>query len=420
MCDYKLWMENINNNNTDFKMKPNVYKIILFNLLNNENNINVNIPLVIANNYFIWTIIHILKIPKKILNHFHLQLNNSLNSNNINNCETPKEDNSDDKDEIYKNYIFDEKYLLKNINQKENIDYKTNNRIIEKLCLNLENKIVLAKIDLIYIELICKNINDLCLGNSLIIEEEFTTIKNTAITLTKLLINFLQIPNSGFIEQDSSIEEIICFSLEKVANNLYDESYFNKQLGNLPKIMEVISEYETNQNLINNFVKSMALSAIYLISILDRLKQKDDNNSPLKCLYKKIKYNINELLKEKDSNNIDNNRFTILYEKKSKIIFYDDIFLYHCYLNNGMNNVEINDIIFIKNSIKSTDKINDKLIFKINNDIIINFDCDETGEKELQNLENKFKEIRDNIKNNFPKIYKRLYLDNVLKYAEQL
>ena len=414
MCDYKLWMENINNNNTDLKMKPNVFKIIFFNLLNNENNINVNIPLVIANNYFIWTIIHILHIPNEILNHFHLQLNYSLDYNNNKNCETPKEPNNDDKDEIYKNYIFDEKYLIKNIIQKKN-DYTTNNIIIEKLCLNLENKIVLAKIDLIYIELICKNINDLCLGNSLTIEKEFTTIKNTAITLIKLLINFLQIPDSGFIEQDSSIEEIICISLEKVSNNLYDESYFNKQLSNLPKIMDVISEYETNQNLVNNFVKSMALSVIYLINILDRLKQKNDNNSLLKCLYKKIKYNISELLKEKDSNNSDNNRFKILYEQETKIIFYDDLFLYHCYLNNGMKtNVEINDIIFIKNSIESTDKINDKLIFKINNDIIIKFDCNETGENELKNLENKFKEIRDNIKNNFPKNYERLYLDNIL------
>ena len=421
MCDYKLWMENINNNKKDLKMKPNVFKIILFNLLNNENNINVNIPLVIANNYFIWTIIHILKIPNKILNHFHLQLNYTLDNNNNKKCETPKEDNNDVQDEIYKNYIFDEKYLLKNIEQKENIDYKTNNIIIEKLCLNLENKIVLAKIDLIYIELICKNINDLCLVNSLTIEKEFSTVKNTAITLIKLLINFLQIPDSGFIEQDSSIEEIICISLEKVANNLYDESYFNKQLGNLPKIMDVISEYETNQNKVNNFVKSMALSVIYLINILDRLKPKNDNNSPLKCLYKKIKYNISELLKEKDSKNNDNNRYTILYEQKSKIIFYDDLFLYHCYLNNGMNsNVEINDIIFIKNIFESIDKINNKCIFKINNDIIIKFDCDETGVNEFQNLQNKFKEIRDNIKNNFPKNYERLYLDNIFKYAEQL
>ena len=422
MCDYKVWMENLNNNNKDYKMKPNVYKIILNNLLNNENNINVNIPLVIANNYFIWTIIHKLCIPKKILNHFHLKLNSSLEKNINKNTETPKEDdnNNNDKEQIYKKFIFDENYLIKNLDEKEKDDYKTNNLLIEKLCLNLENKILLAKIELIYIELICKNINDLCLGDSLNIDKEVTTLKTTSINLINLLINFLQIPDGGFIENDSSFEEIVCLSLEKVINNIYDISFYNKQLSNLPKIMAVISEYESNKNSIKgNLVKSMVLSVMYLITIIERLKQKND--SPFKYLYKRKKYNIKEILKEKDSNNSDKNRFKILYEQKSKIIFYDELFLYHCYLDNGMNSiVEINDIIFIKNSKENNSKLNDKLIYKINNDIIINFNCDEEGENEFKILDNKFKEIRDNIKNNFPKNYEKFNLDNILKYVKQL
>lgn len=417
MCNYKFWMDNLNKTKTDFKMKPNVYKIILFNLLNNENNINVNIPLVIANNYFIWAIIHKLKIPSKILNHFYLQLNSS--STDIDN---PKDDDDStkDKDDIYNKFIFDEKYLIKKLNEKD-IDYKTNNIIIEKLCLNLENKILLAKIDLIYIELICKNINYLCLGNKLNIENEVATLKSTSINLIKLLKNIMQIP-SDVIEQNTSVEEIVCCSLEKLANNLYDDSFFNKQLGNLPKIMEVISEYEANKNVYKgNLVKNLVLSVLFLINILERIKQKNNCDSPFRCLYKKKNYVFNDIVQEKDINDSHKNRFAMLYKKKLKVIFYDDIFLYSCYLANGINgNFEINNIIFINNSNESNDKLNDKLLFKINNEVIFNFNSDEEGEMQLKQLENMFKEMRDNVKNDFSKNVERFNLESILKYVEQL
>ena len=425
MCDYKLWMENINNiNKSDVKFKPNVFKIILFNLLNNENNINVNFALVIANNYFIWTIIHKLNLPKIVSDHLHLQLSANLNENKtINNPETQKKINQDE--ELYKLFVFDEKYMINNLKAKENEDYQTNNIIIEKLCLNLENKILLAKIELIYIELICKNINDLCIDNSPNNEKNIATLKNTSINLIKLLINFLQIPDGGFIAPDSSYEEIVCISLEKVANNLLDDSYFNKQLSNLPRIMEIISEYETNKNDIKgNLVHSITLSVIYLINIIERLNKKNNSNSPFKCLHKKIKYNIGEILDEKiiDNNNNEKKRFNVLYEQKSKIIFYDDLFLYQCYLINGRSSkVEINDIIFIKNLNENKDKNNDKISFKINNDIFINFNNDNEGENEFNNFEEDYMKMKDNIKNNFPNNYKdRFDLKKLYNYAEEL
>ena len=431
MCDYKLWMENINknnnlnnnqNNNQNLKFKPNVFRIILFNLLNNENNINVNIPLVIVNNYFIWTIIHKLNISKLIMNHFSLHIPSSSNNNIINNTSTPSpssetpETSINNEDKLYNKFVFDEKYITKNLNTIENIDYKTNNVLIEKLCLNLENKILLAKIELTYIELICKNIKSLCVDK----EKESTTIKNTLINLIKLLINFLQIPDSGFIDKNSSFEEIVVISLEKALNNLNDDSYFNKQLDNLPKIMEIISEYEMNKNIVKgNLVNNMTLTVVYLIIILEELNKKDKSKSPFNYLYKKKKYNIKEILEEKDEN--DKNRFIVLYEQKTKIIFYDDLFLYYCYLTNGRDsNVEINDIIFIKNSNESKDKMNDKLIYKINNEIFINFNCNEEGENECKKIEDNYNELKNKIKNDFPKEYTKFNLNNILKYAEEL
>ena len=265
-------------------------------------------------------------------------------------------------------------------------------------------------------ELICKNIKSLCVDK----EKESTTIKNTLINLIKLLINFLQIPDSGFIDKNSSFEEIVVISLEKALNNLNDDSYFNKQLDNLPKIMEIISEYEMNKNIVKgNLVNNMTLTVVYLIIILEELNKKDKSKSPFNYLYKKKKYNIKEILEEKDEN--DKNRFIVLYEQKTKIIFYDDLFLYYCYLTNGRDsNVEINDIIFIKNSNESKDKMNDKLIYKINNEIFINFNCNEEGENECKKIEDNYNELKNKIKNDFPKECAKFNLNNILKYAEEL
>ena len=216
-----------------------------------------------------------------------------------------------------------------------------------------------------------------------------------------------------------SFEEIACISLLKVASNINDDSYFNNQLSNLPKLMEIISEYESNKGEIKgNLVKNLVLSVVYLINILERLTKKNKSKNPFKCLNKKEKYNLNEILEEKEDN--DKMRFMILYETKSKIVFYDDLFLYHCYLQNGRGSIEISDILFIKNAKEEISKSNDKTIFKISNAIIISFNCNEEGDTDLKKLEDAFKELKENIKENFPKNYSRLDLKNILKYVEEM
>jgi hypothetical protein len=243
MCDYKQWMENLNNKEkSNIKFKPNIFRITLFNLLNNENNIDVDIPLLIINNYLIWCILHKLNIPKKILEHFQLHKYSLKEKNDIKKeinktAETPKDINSEDY--LYKLFTFDNDYLMKNYESKKEPNFNTNLNMIEKLCINLENKIILAKVELIYIELICKNINSLCVDDDPNKDKIIQMIKSTALKLIKLLINFLQIPESGFIEPESSFEETVCIYVKQMATNINDESLYNQQLGNLPKIMEI-------------------------------------------------------------------------------------------------------------------------------------------------------------------------------------
>jgi hypothetical protein len=341
----------------------------------------------------------------------------------INNKQTPTDESTKnskrEEDQIYTQFVFGEDYLIKNLSKIENNDYRTNNILIEKLCLNLENKILLTKIELIYIELICKNINSLCVDDSSNKEKTINILKNTSINLIKILTNIFQVPDNGFIEENMSFEEIACISLLKVASNINDDSYFNNQLSNLPKLMEIISEYESNKGEIKgNLVKNLVLSVVYLINILERLTKKNKSKSPFKCLNKKEKYNLNEILEEKEDN--DKMRFMILYETKSKIVFYDDLFLYHCYLQNGRGSIEISDILFIKNAKEEISKSNDKTNFKISNAIIISFNCNEEGDTDLKKLEDAFKELKENIKENFPKNYTRLDLKNILKYVEEM
>ena len=59
-------------------------------------------------------------------------------------------------------------------------------------------------------------------------------------------------------------------------------------------------------------------------------------------------------------------------------------------------------------------------LFFFINEILINFNNDEEGEKEFQKLQDKYMELKNNIKNNFPKEYNRFNLDNILKYVEEL
>ena len=420
MCDYKQWMENLNNKEkSNIKFKPNIFRITLFNLLNNENNIDVDIPLLIINNYLIWCILHKLNIPKKILEHFQLH-KYSLNENNdikkeINKtAETPKDISSEDY--LYKQFIFDNDYLMKNYESKKEPNFNTNLNMIEKLCINLENKIILAKVELIYIELICKNINSLCVDDDPNKDKIIQMIKSTALKLIKLLINFLQIPESGFIDPESSFEETVCIYVKQMATNINDESLYNQQLGNLPKIMEMIPYIEKNVNLVKgNIVKSMIIIIIYLIVIIERLTKKEI--SFFKYLYKHVKYNLKKLLEEKDKENENKNRFQKLYVDKNKIIFYDELYLYQCYFTKESDNdIEIKDIEYIKNSKTISDTSGNKTNFKINNNIIISFNNDEEGSKECKNLAEKYQKWKDSL----PKNYEKYNLNNILNYVEKI
>ena len=420
MCDYKQWMENLNNKEkSNIKFKPNIFRITLFNLLNNENNIDVDIPLLIINNYLIWCILHKLNIPKKILEHFQLH-KYSLNENNdikkeINKtAETPKEISSEDY--LYKLFIFDNNYLMKNYESKKEPNFNTNLNMIEKLCINLENKIILAKVELIYIELICKNINSLCVDDDPNKDKIIQMIKSTALKLIKLLINFLQIPESGFIDPESSFEETVCIYVKQMATNINDESLYNQQLGNLPKIMEMIPYIEKNMNVVKgNIVKSMIIIIIYLIVIIERLTKKEI--SFFKYLYKHVKYNLKKLLEEKDQENENKNRFQKLYVDKNKIIFYDELYLYQCnFTKESDNDIEIKDIEYIKNSKTILDTSGNKTIFKINNNIIISFNNDEEGSKECKNLAEKYQKWKDSL----PKNYEKYNLNNILNYVEKI
>ena len=393
MCDYKQWMENLNNKEqSNIKFKPNIFRITLFNLLNNENNIDVDIPLLIINNYLIWCILHKLNIPKKILEHFQLH-KYSLNENNdikkeINKtAETPKNINSEDY--LYKLFTFDNDYLMKNYESKKEPNFNTNLNMIEKLCINLENKIILAKVELIYIELICKNINSLCVDDDPNKDKIIQMIKSTALKLIKLLINFLQIPESGFIDPESSFEETVCIYVKQMATNINDESLYNQQLGNLPKIMEMIPYIEKNLNVVKgNIVKSMIIIIIYLIVII-----------------------------EKDKENENKNRFQKLYVDKNKIIFYDELYLYQCYYTKESDNdIKIKDIEYIKNSKTILDTSGNKTIFKINNNIIISFNNDEEGSIECKNLAEKYQKWKDSL----PKNYEKYNLNNILNYVEKI
>ena len=423
MCDYKQWMNNLNKKDmNNIKYKPNIFRITLFNLLNNENNININIPLLIINNYLIWAILHKLNIPKKILDEFQINKysisdNNEFKQEFNNSNETPNIQNINlNNESIYKEFIFGNDSLIKNYELKKENNYNTNYNLIEKLCVNLENKIVLAKIEIIYIELICKNINSLCCDNVPNKEKIVEILKHTSINLIKLLINFLQIPESGFIEPDSSFEEYVCIYLKQMATNINDKSYYNQQLANLPKIMDVIAFYEINEGVVKgNLVKNMILIFIYLIKIIERLKKKEEN-SIFKCLYKNIKYNLNKLFELKTEENKESYKFLLFYEQENKIIFYDELFLYQCYLNKSdKSNAEIKDIEFIKKADGIFDSSGKKNKFQINNSIIIFFDKNDEGDKNCKNLEEKFKDLKSRQQN-----FEQYNLKNILNYVEKL
>ena len=141
-------------------------------------------------------------------------------------------------------------------------------------------------------------------------------LKSTSINLIKLLINFLQIPESGYLDPELSFEETVCIFLKQMASNIKDVSLYDQQFGNLPKLIEIIEWYETNEITMKaNLVKNMILIILYLINIIERINKKAED-SIFKCLYKNVKYNLKELLEEKDKKNENVNRFQIFYEQK--------------------------------------------------------------------------------------------------------
>ena len=423
LWDYKQWMDKLNDkdNKNNIKLKPNIFRITLFNLLNNDNNININISLLIMNNYLIWTISHKLNIPPKIMEQFQLNFFSKKESINIKDLNDKGETTFTPKlsfETFYKNFIFDKEYLLKKCDSKKEPNYSTNCSLVEKLCLNFENKIILAKIELTYIELMCKNINNLCLDEDANAIKIIKLLKNTSINLVKLLINFLQIPESGFLDPDTSFEETFCIYLKQMASNINDDSFYNQQLENLPKIIEIIEQYENDEKAMKgNLVKNMILIVIYLINIIERMAKKAED-SIFKCLYKNVKYNLKELLETKDKGKDNINIYKIFYEEKNKnqIILYDELFLYQCCLIQESNEViEIKDIEFINKSELTVDTNNNKNNFKINNNIIINF-SDEEGSSKCKELEEKFKELKNIDINKLDKYN----LKNLLNYAEKL
>ena len=437
MFDYKIWMDNLDNENykgndneNNMKLKDsNDFKASFLNLLCNEKNknVNINIPLVIMNNYFIWTITHKITTSKTIMNHFYLNISTSSEIKNNNICTSSQNSDIQNKDikedeKLYNKFVFDEKFLVKKLKNTDIKDYKLNDILIEKLCLILENKILLFKVELKYVELICKNIYCLYIDNQPNQQKEHTIIKNTLIKLITTLSNFIQIPDTESIEQNSSIEEIMANSLEIVINNFYDDSIFNKQLDNLTQLLEIISKYEKNEKKNENlfkgtFVNNVSLAIIYLYNILLKYSDQKSNDNPFICLYKKIKYNMKEIL---DENNL-NNRYHIIFQQKSKILIYDDLFLYHFYLTKGKEReAEIKDVIFIKNSNETKSKSKEKITFKINNEIFINFNCNEEEEKESEILEQKYRKLKNDSKIKFSKESQRFKLNNILKYADKL
>ena len=106
----------------------------------------------------------------------------------------------------------------------------------------------------------------------------------------------------------------------------------------------------------------------------------------------------------------------ILYEKGNKIIFYDELFLYQCYLDKSEKNfVEIKDIEFIKKNDGLFDSSGKKIKFQINNSIIIFFDKNDEGIKNCKHLEEKFKDLKACQQN-----FEQYNLKNILNYVENL
>ena len=121
--------------------------------------------------------------------------------------------------------------------------------------------------------------------------------------------------------------------------------------------------------------------------------------------------------KNKVNENIVINRYKIFHEQNNKIILYDKLFLYQCDLTQEENKdiIEIKNIEFINTSKSNIENSNNKNIFKINN-IIIFFNNDEEGSLICKELEEKFKQLKENNKNKLDKYS----LKSLLNYVEKL
>ena len=483
--NYKKWIDSQKNhtkenkNNLNMELQPNVFRIILYNLFNNQNNIDVNIPLVILNNLFIWIFVNNLNIPNEILDIFHIKLAENTDCKIKNNDEQPikyvknsedkiipednndiqsvkknednnyqKENNEKNKEnentfdnsngnkiennskksesqgsnikiniiknnypeDVFSKYILDANYISYDLILVENDIYQTNLILIEKLSLCLENKILMDKIEIIYIDLICKNINSLCIYNTKNFEQIKKIIKDTSLSLINLLNNMLEMDDGHLLKPYNSFDEAMIFSLKTVAINFYDSDLFNKSFKNLSKLLEIIIEYENNKNIIKgSIIKNNILALVYLISILGRM----NNKNTFKVLYKHKKYNLNELF---ENNEV---KYYEIYKDEKKAIFHDNLFLYSGFINKE-NIFEISEIIILKN-VNHTVKKNEKgFIVDISNKIKLNFYFDTEGKEGLKNVEDILnnikifiKKIKESEKNDYT-------LQNTLKFVENL
>ena len=487
LYNYKKWVDSLkinikeNKNKLNVELQPNVFRIILYNLFNNQNNVDVNIPLVILNNLFIWIFVNNLNLPKEILEIFHIQLteNNNNNTKNINEQTVKSVNNNEDKNQLEDNdventnkngdsnyqkekkekennnenkntsednkenkienntknnqnqenynnininvmqnntpedefskYILDKNYLLYNLIPVENDIYQTNLVLIEKLSLCLENKILMNKIEIIYIDLICKNINSLCIFNSKNFEQIKKIIKTTSLSLIKLLSNILEMDDGHLLKPYNSFEEVMIFSLNTVAINLYDSNLFNKNFKNLSRLLDIIIDYEKNKDVIKgNIVKNNTLALVYLVSILEKM----NNKNIFKVLYKHKKYNLNELLESSETS------YYVVYKDEKMIIFYDNLFLYSGSIKKE-NIFEISEIIILKD-VEHTLKENEKgFTVNIKNKININFYFDTEGKESLKNVTDNLNNIKVFIKNIKEKENNKFNLQSTLKIVEK-
>jgi len=106
----------------------------------------------------------------------------------------------------------------------------------------------------------------------------YKNLWNNVKSYTNSIVSKKTIPESGFLEPELTFEDVVCLYLKQMASNINDDSLYNQQFGNLPKLIEIIEWYETNEIAMKaNLVKNMILIILYLINIIERINKKAFN-----------------------------------------------------------------------------------------------------------------------------------------------